>query len=74
MLLSRRKAVFIFVDRYFLHELFTDYYQTWPVPDVTRVLQDAIEEEAKISLKLKVDSRKEIENLKDLGRYVLEVY
>jgi sulfite reductase (NADPH) flavoprotein alpha-component len=48
--------------------------QTWPVPDVTRVLQDAIEEDAKKSMRAKVDSRKEIEAMKDNGRYVLEVY
>lgn len=46
---------------------------TWPVPDVTAVLQEAIDEHAKTSAK-KVDSRKEIEKLKDAGRYVLEVY
>ncbi|KAJ4393991.1 sulfite reductase [NADPH] flavoprotein component [Gnomoniopsis smithogilvyi] len=46
---------------------------TWPVPDVTAVLQEAIDEQAKTSGK-KVDSRKEIERLKDEGRYVLEVY
>lgn len=46
---------------------------TWPVPDVTAVLQEAIDEQAKTSGK-KVDSRKEIEKLKDEGRYVLEVY
>jgi sulfite reductase (NADPH) flavoprotein alpha-component len=48
--------------------------QTWPVPDVTRVLQDAIEEDAKREMRRKVDSRKEIEAMKDDGRYVLEVY
>jgi sulfite reductase (NADPH) flavoprotein alpha-component len=37
------------------------------------VLQDAIEEEAKVA-KRKIDSRKEIEAMKDAGRYVLEVY
>ncbi|KAJ4414042.1 sulfite reductase [NADPH] flavoprotein component [Gnomoniopsis sp. IMI 355080] len=46
---------------------------TWPVPDVTAVLQEAIDEQAKTSGK-KLDSRKEIERLKDEGRYVLEVY
>lgn len=46
---------------------------TWPVPDVTAVLQEAIEVHAEGSAK-KVDSRKEIEKLKDEGRYVLEVY
>jgi sulfite reductase (NADPH) flavoprotein alpha-component len=44
------------------------------VPDVTRVLQDAIEKEAKVAKRTKVDSRKEIEAMKDAGRYVLEVY
>lgn len=41
---------------------------------MTRVLQDAIEEEARISKRAKIDSRKEIEAMKDDGRYVLEVY
>jgi sulfite reductase (NADPH) flavoprotein alpha-component len=44
------------------------------VPDVTKVLQDAIEADAKAAARAKVDSRKEIEALKDDGRYVLEVY
>ncbi|KAK8065906.1 sulfite reductase flavoprotein component [Apiospora hydei] len=46
---------------------------TWPVPDVTEVLQEAIETEARTSGK-KVDSKKEIDRLKEEGRYVLEVY
>jgi sulfite reductase (NADPH) flavoprotein alpha-component len=46
---------------------------TWPVPDVTEVLQEAIAAEAKASGR-KVDPRKEIERLKEDGRYVLEVY
>ncbi len=46
---------------------------TWPVPDVTAVLEEAIALEAKQAGK-KVDSRKEIERLKEDGRYVLEVY
>lgn len=46
---------------------------TWPVPDVTNVLEDAIAREAKTMGK-KVDGRKEIEKLKDQTRYVLEVY
>lgn len=46
---------------------------TWPVPDVTEVLQEAIAAEAKASGK-KVDPRKKIEELKEEGRYVLEVY
>lgn len=49
---------------------------TWPVPDVTNVLQQAIEVDHKVKAPgaKKVDSRKEIEKLKDEGRYVLEVY
>lgn len=46
---------------------------TWPVPDVTEVLQEAIETEARFTGK-KVDSKKEIDRLKEEGRYVLEVY
>ena len=46
---------------------------TWPVPDVTEVLEEAIARDAKIIGK-KVDSRKEIERLKEDLRYVLEVY
>ncbi|KAK4101577.1 hypothetical protein N658DRAFT_496005 [Parathielavia hyrcaniae] len=46
---------------------------TWPVPDVTAVLEEAIAVEAKASGR-KVDPRKEIERLKENGRYVLEVY
>ncbi|KAF7179497.1 hypothetical protein CNMCM7691_008431 [Aspergillus felis] len=46
---------------------------TWPVPDVTAVLEEAIASEAKNAGK-KVDTRKEIEKLKDEERYVLEVY
>ncbi|KAH6679806.1 putative sulfite reductase [Halenospora varia] len=46
---------------------------TWPVPDVTEVLEEAIAVEAKAGNK-KVDPRKEIERLKEDLRYVLEVY
>ncbi|KAF7554392.1 hypothetical protein G7046_g6834 [Stylonectria norvegica] len=46
---------------------------TWPVPDVTKVLEEAIAFEAKAAGK-KIDPRKEIEKLKEEGRYVLEVY
>ncbi len=45
---------------------------TWPVPDVTEVLQEAITLEAKMGGAKKVDARREIEKLKDEGRYVLE--
>jgi sulfite reductase (NADPH) flavoprotein alpha-component len=44
---------------------------TWPVPDVTAVLQEAIATDAGVQGK-KVDARKEIEKLKDEQRYVLE--
>ncbi|KAI8626030.1 sulfite reductase flavoprotein component [Xylariaceae sp. FL1651] len=46
---------------------------TWPVPDVTDVLKEAIAVEAKMSGR-KIDPTKEIDRLKEDGRYVLEVY
>ncbi|CAF9907628.1 MAG: hypothetical protein ALECFALPRED_003556 [Alectoria fallacina] len=46
---------------------------TWPVPDVTQVLEDAIARDAK-TLGKKVTPRTEIEKLKEQLRYVLEVY
>lgn len=46
---------------------------TWPVPDVTAVLEEAIAMNAKGTGK-RVETRKEIEKLKDEERYVLEVY
>lgn len=47
---------------------------TWPVPDVTAVLQEAIALDAKATGAKKVDPKKQIEELKEHGRYVLEVY
>lgn len=47
---------------------------TWPVPDVTNVLEEAITKDAKAAGAKKVDSAREIMKLKDDGRYVLEVY
>jgi sulfite reductase (NADPH) flavoprotein alpha-component len=52
---------------------------TWPVPDVTEVLQEAVAMEHKNKTRdeakpKKLDSRREIETLKEEGRYVLEVY
>lgn len=47
---------------------------TWPVPDVTEVLQEAVEVEEKSKGAKKIDSRRAIEELKDDGRFVLEVY
>jgi len=46
---------------------------TWPVPDVQQVLMEAIGHDAK-NKGAKVDERRRIEELKDVGRYVLEVY
>lgn len=46
---------------------------TWPVPDVTEVLEEAIAKDARNAGK-KVDPKKEIERLKEELRYVLEVY
>ncbi|KAG9234728.1 putative sulfite reductase [Amylocarpus encephaloides] len=46
---------------------------TWPVPDVTEVLEEAISKEGETTGK-KVDARKQIERLKEEMRYVLEVY
>ncbi|KAL8874373.1 MAG: hypothetical protein Q9174_000272 [Haloplaca sp. 1 TL-2023] len=46
---------------------------TWPVPDVTNVLEDAIAQDAKTHGK-RTDPHKEIERLKDQLRYVLEVH
>ena len=48
---------------------------TWPVPDVTNVLEEAISKDAKRKgVTKKVDTAREIMKLKDEGRYVLEVY
>ena len=49
---------------------------TWPVPDVTNVLEEAIAKEWQASGQKvkKGDTSKEIMKLKDEGRYVLEVY
>ena len=47
---------------------------TWPVPDVTEVLEQAVVEEQKAKGVKKVDGRRCVEQLKEEGRYVLEVY
>ncbi|KIX05921.1 uncharacterized protein Z518_03895 [Rhinocladiella mackenziei CBS 650.93] len=47
---------------------------TWPVPDVTNVLEEAIAKDAKANGVKKIDTGREIMRLKDEGRYVLEVY
>ncbi|KAK9240703.1 hypothetical protein V1525DRAFT_394713 [Lipomyces kononenkoae] len=46
---------------------------TWPVPDVTAVLEDVIAKDAEIR-GVKVDTAKEVEELKEKNRYILEVY
>ncbi|KAK4579881.1 sulfite reductase [NADPH] flavoprotein component [Recurvomyces mirabilis] len=46
---------------------------TWPVPDVTNVLEEAVVVESLAEGKKK-DGQKEIERFKEEGRYVLEVY
>lgn len=47
---------------------------TWPVPDVTSVLEEAIARDARANGVKKIDASREIMKLKDEGRYVLEVY
>nr|AAW80626.1 sulfite reductase alpha subunit [Komagataella pastoris] len=46
---------------------------TWPVPDITACLQDIIESDA-ARRGVKVDADHEIEEMKESGRYILEVY
>ncbi|KAH7367368.1 sulfite reductase flavoprotein component [Plectosphaerella cucumerina] len=46
---------------------------TWPVPDVTDAIKGAIEYEAKRTGK-KVNAKRQIEENKEAGRFVLEVY
>lgn len=45
----------------------------WPVPDVTAALEDIVTEEAK-ERGVEVDAAKEVEELKENSRYILEVY
>lgn len=46
---------------------------TWPVPDITACLEDILKKDA-AAKNIKIDTTKEIEELKEAGRYVLEVY
>ncbi|SSD58858.1 probable Sulfite reductase [NADPH] flavoprotein component [Saccharomycodes ludwigii] len=46
---------------------------TWPVPDITKALQDIIEADAK-EKGITVDLNQAIEDLKESSRYILEVY
>lgn len=46
---------------------------TWPVPDISACLQDVIESDA-AERGVKVDGAKAVEDMKEEGKYVLEVY
>lgn len=46
---------------------------TWPVPDISACLQDILEADAK-SKGIEIDSAQAVEDMKEEGRYVLEVY
>lgn len=46
---------------------------TWPVPDITAALEDIVAEEAK-ERGVEVDAAREVEELKETSRYILEVY
>lgn len=46
---------------------------TWPVPDISACLQDIFDADAK-KKGITIDSAKAVEDLKEDGRYVLEVY
>lgn len=46
---------------------------TWPVPDITACLEDILKVDAD-RRGAKIDAPREIEELKETGRYVLEVY
>lgn len=46
---------------------------TWPVPDISACLQDVLESDAK-DRGVKIDAAKAVEEMKEDGKYVLEVY
>lgn len=46
---------------------------TWPVPDISACLQDILESDAK-DRGVKIDAAKAVEEMKEDGKYVLEVY
>lgn len=46
---------------------------TWPVPDITKALQDILAADAK-EKNVKIDLNNAIEELKESSRYILEVY
>lgn len=47
---------------------------TWPVPDITACLEDIVKNGAKKEGKEIVDVAKVVEDMKEEGRYILEVY
>lgn len=46
---------------------------TWPVPDISACLQDVLKSDAK-DRGVKIDAAKAVEEMKEDGKYVLEVY
>lgn len=46
---------------------------TWPVPDITAALEDIVETEAK-ERGVEIDAAREVEEMKENSRYILEVY
>lgn len=46
---------------------------TWPVPDISACLQDVLEADA-AQKGIKIDAAKAVEEMKEEGKYVLEVY
>lgn len=46
---------------------------TWPVPDITACLEEILDRGAK-KAGVKIDTAKEVEEMKEAGKYVLEVY
>lgn len=46
---------------------------TWPVPDITACLEDIVSTDA-ARRNVQVDAAKEVEEMKETGRYILEVY
>lgn len=47
---------------------------TWPVPDITACLEDIVRNGAKLAGEVIKDAAKVVEDMKEEGRYILEVY
>lgn len=47
---------------------------TWPVPDITACLEDIVQNGAKLRGEVLKDAAKVVEDMKEEGRYILEVY